>query len=68
VSDVAPIPRLSLTREEAAQALGMSIDSFERHVQPTIRMVRCGRMRLVPVREIDRWLEAQAKRTLDEGA
>ena len=68
MSDVAPIPRLSLTREEAAQALGMSIDSFERHVQPTIRMVRCGRMRLVPVREIDRWLEAQAKRTLDEGA
>ena len=45
---VAPIPRVALTREEAAAALGMSLDSFERHVQPTIRLVRRGRMRLVP--------------------
>ena len=61
---LAPIPRLALTREEAAAALGMSLDSFERHVQPTIGLVRLGRMRLVPVREIDRWLNEQAERTL----
>lgn len=62
---VAPIPRLALTREQAAAALGMSLDSFERHVQPTIRLVRLGRMRLVPVREIDRWLDENAAKTLD---
>jgi hypothetical protein len=51
----APVPRTALTREEAAQSLGMSLDSFERYVQPTIRLVRAGRMRLVPIRELDRW-------------
>jgi hypothetical protein len=59
-----PIPRLALSREEAAAALGMSLDSFERHVQPTLRLVRLGRMRLVPVREIERWLEENAGRAV----
>jgi hypothetical protein len=60
----APIPRLALTREEAAAAIGMSLDSFERHVQPTLGMVRRGKLRLVPVRELERWLESQAESTL----
>ena len=59
---VAPIPRLALSREEAAAALGMSLNSFERHVQPTIRLVRLGRMRLVPVSELERWLGENASR------
>ena len=62
--DTAPIPRLALTREEAAASVGMSLDSFERHVQPTLRLVRLGRMRLVPIREIERWLDENAKRTI----
>jgi excisionase family DNA binding protein len=65
MSDLAPIPRLGLTREEAAASLGMSLDSFERHVQPSIRMCRLGRMRLVPVSELQRWLEDNAERTLE---
>jgi hypothetical protein len=60
-----PIPRLALTREEAAAAIGMSLDSFERHVQPTLRLVRLGRMRLIPVRELDRWLDENASRAVD---
>jgi hypothetical protein len=64
MSDVAPIPGLALSREEAAAALGMSLDSFERHVQPTMRLVRLGRMRLVPIRELERWLDENAERTL----
>jgi hypothetical protein len=58
---VGPIPRLALSREEAAQALGMSLNSFERHVQPTIRLVRLGRMRLVPIAELERWLGENAE-------
>jgi hypothetical protein len=65
---VAPVPRLALTREEAAAALGMSLDSFERHVQPTLRLVRLGRMRLVPIAELERWLEENASGTLDGAA
>jgi hypothetical protein len=59
------LPRLALTREHAARALDMSLDSFERHVQPELWLVRRGRLRLVPVRELDRWVTANAERVLD---
>jgi hypothetical protein len=38
--DTGPVPRLALTREEAAAAIGMSLDSFERHVPPSDRTGR----------------------------
>ena len=66
--ETAPIPRLALTRDEAAASVGMSLDSFERHVQPTLRLVRLGRMRLVPIGELEHWLEDHAQRTLDGAA
>ncbi len=43
--------RLAMTRAEAARSLGVSINSFERHVQPELRIVRRGKLRLIPVRE-----------------
>jgi hypothetical protein len=58
-------PRLALTRQEAAAALGMSIKSFERQVQPELRLVRRGKLRLIPVREIERWLEENSDLTLE---
>jgi hypothetical protein len=59
------IPRIALTREEAAQALGMgSVDSFERYVQPHVRMIRAGRMRLIPVKDLERWANETAERGL----
>jgi hypothetical protein len=64
VTEVAPIPRLVLTREEAAAAVGMSLDSFERYVQPHVRLLRLGRLRLVPVRELERWAGEHARRTV----
>ena len=60
----APVPRVALKREEAAAALGMSLDHFERHVQPTVRMIRSGRKRLVPVGELERWADEHAERAL----
>ena len=60
------VPRVTLTRGEAAEALGISIDSFERHVQPELRLIRRGRMRLVPVRELERWADRNASVTLGE--
>jgi hypothetical protein len=53
-------PRLALTRAEAAAALGMSINSFERHVQPELRLIRRGKLRLFPIRELERWLDENA--------
>jgi hypothetical protein len=60
----APVPRVALTRGEAAAALGMSVDSFERHVQPDLRLIRRGRLRLVSLAELERWTDTAAERTL----
>jgi hypothetical protein len=58
-------PRLALRKPEAAAALGMSVDSFERYVLPEIRVVRQGSLVLVPVVELERWLERAAARTIE---
>jgi hypothetical protein len=61
---LAPIPRVALTRDEAARALGMGLDSFERYVHPHVRVIRRGRLRLIPVEELRRWANEAAERTL----
>jgi len=61
---VAPVPRVALKREEAAAALGMSLDSFERHVQRDLRVIRRGRMVLVPIAELERWATDEAEKVL----
>jgi hypothetical protein len=53
-------PRLSLTRRDAAAALGVSVSHFRRHVQPYLRCVYSGQLRLYPVSELERWLEQEA--------
>jgi len=58
------VPRVALTREEAAAAIGMSLDSFERHVQPELRLIRRGKIRLVPITELQRWADGAAERTV----
>lgn len=59
-------PRLALRVEEAADALGVSVDTFERHVAPGLRVVYAGRLRLYPVPELARWLERQAVAPVSE--
>src|SRR4051794_24408456 len=60
-----PIPRYALSRLEAAESLGMSPDSFERYVQPEIKLIRRNTLRLVPVPELERWVAENAAFTLD---
>jgi hypothetical protein len=57
---VQSVPRLLLTRKEAATSLGMSLDTFERRVQPVIKLVPCGQLVLVPLRELERWCDERA--------
>lgn len=52
--------RLGLTVEEAAKAVGISESSFKRHVQPELRIVRRGSLRIIPVPEIEKWLAGNA--------
>ena len=55
-----PPARLLLTRSEAAAALGMSLRHFQRHVQPAVRCVYSGQLRLYLVKDLEAWAEAEA--------
>ena len=61
----AGVPRLALTPDEAARSIGTSRDYFDQHVKPELRLVRRGRKVLVPIRELERWLERAAALTLE---
>jgi hypothetical protein len=56
----AAIPRMLLTRSEAAAALGMSLRHFQRHVQPHVRCVYSGQLRLFRLRDLERWADREA--------
>lgn len=58
------VPRVALSRQEAAASLGMSLDSFERHVQPELKLIRRGKLRLVPLVELERWAIENAESLL----
>lgn len=62
--DLQNVTRTALTRAEAARSLGVSVDWFERHVQPELRLVRRGQLVLVPVRELERWVDRSAALTV----
>ena len=64
-SPVASIPRVALRiPEEAAAALGVSHDFFDRHVRPELRVIKRGRLTFVTTRELEAWGErAQARYT-----
>jgi excisionase family DNA binding protein len=57
--------RLALSKVEAAEALGVSVDFLEEHVMHELRVVRKGRRRLIPIKELSRWLDEQATYALD---
>lgn len=57
-----PVPRLALRPDEAAEAIGLGRSAFYERVLPELRVVYAGRARLIPVTEIERWLEKEAVR------
>lgn len=59
---LAPVPRYTLTRREAAASLGISLNHFERKVQPELKVVISGQLVLIPVAELERWVQRHAHR------
>lgn len=59
-----PVPRLALRRGEAAAAIGVSEDFFRENIAPELRWTRPrdGRVQIVSVREIERFLDENARR------
>jgi hypothetical protein len=59
-------PRLALRPAEAAQSLGCSRDYFDEYIGPELKWIRRGRLKFVPIAELERWLTRTAALTVDE--
>jgi hypothetical protein len=55
---------LAVSFPEAARLLGYSVDHFERHVVPDLRIVTKGRRKTVPRAELIDWLQRNSARAL----
>lgn len=65
-SEPLDVPRLALRKTEAAAALGLSDESFDRYVRPSLPAVELGSLRLYPVAGLAAWLEERARSPLAE--
>jgi hypothetical protein len=63
---IEPVRRYALTKQEAAASVGVSVDTFERRVQPFLKVIVCGQLVLVPPEEIERWVRANARQLVDQ--
>ncbi len=61
-------PALALSVMQACASLGVSWDTWREHIEPEVRIVRIGRRKLIPVRELERWLDEHAETTLPGAA
>jgi excisionase family DNA binding protein len=59
-------PALALTVEQAAASLSVGYDLFHEQIEPELRIVRLGRRKLVPVSELQKWLDQYAERVLND--
>jgi hypothetical protein len=57
---------LTLTETRAAKRLGVSAGFFKSYVLPELRVVRRGARVLVPVSELERWIDRNAARTVEQ--
>ncbi len=58
---VSPVPRLSLSMEETAQAIGLCSKTVGKLIADgRLRCVTVGTRRLVPISELQKWLDREA--------
>lgn len=58
-------PRLTYTPEEACQALGVGRSFFDERIKPELRVIRRGKLVLIPCKELERWVAESAERVFD---
>lgn len=63
--DVAAVPRLALSVEEACAALGVSWDFWAEHIADDVRIVRRGRRKLIAVAALQQWLAENSEKVLE---
>ena len=52
---------MALSVEQACEALGVSWDTWRAYIEPDVRLVRLGRRKLIPVSELQAWLDRHAE-------
>jgi hypothetical protein len=52
-----PQHQVLLSKKQAAAALAVSVSHFERHVQPSLPLVRSGQLTLYPIRDLEQWVD-----------
>jgi excisionase family DNA binding protein len=58
---VSPIPRLALSLEEGGQAVGVCGKTLSKLIADgRLKCVRVGTRRLIPISELQRWLDSEA--------
>ena len=62
------VPTLSLSVEEACQALGVSHHFWSGHIAHEVDIVRVGRRKLVSVRALEAWLDEHGERLREDVA
>jgi hypothetical protein len=55
------VPRLALSVSEACEALGVSWDTWRQQIEPDVKLAR---RKLVPITELQAWLDRHAERVL----
>jgi hypothetical protein len=56
---------LTLTETGASKRLGVSAGFFKSYVLPELRVIRRGARVLIPLSELERWIDRSAARTVD---
>ncbi len=56
------IPRLAFNQQDAAAALGVSVDHFERHIKPDLPIVYSGTLKLYTLAALQEWLSENTLR------
>lgn len=56
---------LTLTETGAAKRLGVSAGFFKAQVLPDLRVIRRGSRVLIPLSELERWIDRNAARTVE---
>lgn len=60
-----PAEPLTFTVTAAAEKLGVSSGFFKHQVLPELRVVRLGSRVMVPLREIEQWIDRRSARTVE---
>ena len=59
-------PLIAVRPEQAARMLSVSRSFFDEHILPCLKVTRIGRLKLIPVAELEAWVQRAKKLPLEK--